>query len=92
MKTAYLVVGEHGEYSDRMEWYVAVYFDERQANEHCEKANAAVVGWYEKSYGEREAFRNPFDLSGHELAYDMQSYSVQTVPFVDSVEEYTKTA
>lgn len=39
MKSIFVVVGVTGEYSDRNEWYVVAYPDEKSANDHADAAN-----------------------------------------------------
>ena len=57
MKTLYLVIGSSGEYSDRLEWPVAVYETEEMARaaaegaERCSRERCALFdAWYRDVY------------------------------------------
>lgn len=41
----YVVMGSHGEYSDRGEWPVAAYCDEKLAQEHVTRVEQAAREW-----------------------------------------------
>ena len=45
-KVVWIIEGHQGEYSDRSEWPVAYYFDEKLAKEHAEKAQARARELY----------------------------------------------
>lgn len=66
--TAWLVIGGTGEYSDRSDWYVAIFFDEAQANAYCQKledwcrAQKVHVSTRDVlAYTERSELRCPLD-------------------------------
>lgn len=70
MSKVYVVMGSHGEYSDRSEWCVAAYLDEALAKAHEAALDAALTAWAAKTMEEREElmgypdnyrFKHPLD-------------------------------
>lgn len=61
MGMAYIVLGSTGEYSDRTEWCVCVYFDKQMAEKHAEAAEAKAREIYVISPRTRKPGTNPFD-------------------------------
>jgi len=89
---AYLVVGHAGEYPEDWQWTVAAYTTREQAEEHCRKANEAVVGWRRKSALKQIIDPEAWDRGS--LAPGSESppwYEVEEVPLVRHVDEYAET-
>ena len=63
MKTVYIVQATTGEFSDRMEWLVAAYFDIQQAKKHAELASIRA----EELMANHDNF---YDILGESNQYD----------------------
>lgn len=98
MTTIYVVMGSHGEYSDRSEWMVAAYPDEQKAQEHVRSVEAALRAFIALEREERERIAEASGDSGGDIAkqsldmakgfytwdYD-QRYWLDTVELLDEV-------
>lgn len=63
MKTVYIVQATTGEYSDRVEWLVAAYFDIEQAKKHAELASLRA----QELFNSHDSF---YDILGETNQYD----------------------
>lgn len=62
MSKAFVVRGEMGEYSDKIDWTVAVYLDKERADRFCETLQKWAVDHAKiVDYEERESHPNPLD-------------------------------
>lgn len=98
MTTLYVVMGSHGEYSDRSEWMVAAYLDEQKGQEHVRRVGDALRSFLaiEREGRERvaeEAGDSAGQVAKHALDkskgfyvwdYD-QRYWLDTVELLDEV-------
>ena len=95
----YIVSGESGEYSDRIQWSVAAYIDPGKAHLHSELANNCVKAHLAKGikvktsfgsstkYPDLEKGWNPFDpLVGEYISdYSPPEYFVESVDIFEEV-------
>lgn len=88
-RTAYVVMGSTGEYSDHTEWAVAVYLEKEEAERHAELANKDVAGAESWTWSQRRGYtgKNPYDVDC-DIDYTGTRYAVVEVPLVGHVDEY----
>lgn len=73
-KKIFVVMGTHGEYSDRSEWPVCAYEKEVLAQDHVRKSkewvqkNSTIDGWYDNRPN------NPFDPEESKCDYHYGSH------------------
>ena len=69
-RVIYLVCGQEGEYSDREEWVVRAYRDQKKAEQHVVAANARVREWEILEKKEKDKLLEPcnedFSATGHQ--------------------------
>lgn len=86
----YLVIGTTGEYSDRSEWPVAVYWEQGKAAEHAARAKARVAEivaspeWKAGRYCRGPKPENVWDPNW-EHDYTGTDYTVAEVPLFEAV-------
>lgn len=91
----YLVIASTGEFSGHTQWEVAVYPEKEQAQQHADLANA----WF-KDLSKRGIYRweNEWKQETKSCPYDQLAsqsqdeihYSVEEIPFIRHVDEYTE--
>lgn len=81
-RTLYLVVGSTGEYSDRVEWFVAAYADQAKAETHALLAKA-FGATCRREHG-RYDYANPYDKQ-FQLDYTGTDYYVADIEMRDDV-------
>jgi DNA-directed RNA polymerase subunit RPC12/RpoP len=98
MNRTYLVVGEQGEYSDRMEWCVAAYSTLAQATEHCR----LLAEWFTKVMTTTESGSTERETAllmcvldqkwaeGQSAYGDEVRYNVVEVPEIVHADEYVE--
>lgn len=93
VQTVYVVMGSTGEYSDRREWAVAAYTDEKEVQRHVIEAEkrAGEIKVLSQSEGKwPHNYSNDFD-KGFDMDYTGTSYYYTTVELFGDILEYKLT-
>lgn len=83
-ESAFVVLGEQGEYSDRSVWAAAVFAEEAPAQQFVDEREAAMrraIAETEGYSAEREQRLQAIDPKAWEWGDDVPRYHIEEVPF-----------